>query len=90
MGLLDDEVAARHLLLERSIDQRDVASLPAASTALARDGRVHGAPRTGGADYLAHMEFNSFASFAPEVRQNLYHNLGKDVDPAQTPRGKIP
>jgi hypothetical protein len=35
---------------------------------------VHGAPRTGGADYLAHMEFNSFAS---EVRQNLYHTLEK-------------
>jgi hypothetical protein len=38
--LLDDEVAAGHLLLERSIDQRDVASLPAASTALARDGSL--------------------------------------------------
>jgi hypothetical protein len=37
VGLLDAEVAASHLRLERSIDQRDVASLPAASTALARD-----------------------------------------------------
>jgi hypothetical protein len=37
VGLLDAEVAARHLRLERNIDQRDVASLPAASIALARD-----------------------------------------------------
>ena len=78
MGLLDDEVAARHLLLERSIDQRDVASLPAASTAL-RVIEVHDALRTnrlkrGRGDYPAHMEFNSFA---PEVRQNLYHTLEK-------------
>jgi hypothetical protein len=36
VGLLDDEVAARDLLLERNINRRDLASLPAASTGLAR------------------------------------------------------
>jgi hypothetical protein len=86
VGLLDDEVAARHLLLERSIDQRDVASLPAASTALARDGSPRrAANRRGGLSGTHGVQFIRARGQAESVPY-----LGKDVDPAQTPRGKIP